>query len=41
MFLVTFETEVVEIVGNQDSGDQPMNFTNKQQEECSVVKKLN
>jgi len=41
IFLVTFETEKLEMV-DQDSGDQPTTFIkSEQQQQCSAVKKIN
>jgi len=42
IFLVTFETEKLEMVG-QDSGDQPTTFIKNEQhqQQCSAVKKIN
>lgn len=39
-FLVTFETEKLEMVG-QDSGDQLTTCIKNEQEQCSAVKKIN
>lgn len=42
IFLVTFETEKLEMV-SQDSGDQPTTLIKNEQQEqqCSAVKKIN